>query len=94
MIVCVSVCVSMYVSVCKRVCVRARMHVRVRVRVEDIIGISAQLVSGSKLLVVTYKLVPSLPIGSYPSILSVWIHDVCVCLSVYPSSCPSGFVFN
>ena len=75
-------------------CVRERVCVRVRARVEDIIGISAQLVSGSKLLVVTCKLVRSFPIGSYPFILSVWIHDVCVCLSVYPSSSVCGFVFD
>ena len=37
-----------------------------------------QLVSGSKLIVVTRKLVPSLPIGSYPSILSLWILSVCL----------------
>ena len=61
---------------------------------DGIIGIPVQLVPVSKLIVVTFKLVPSFPIGSYSSILSVWIQDVCVCLSVYPSSCPCGFVFD
>ena len=39
---------------------------------------SLQLVPYSKLIVVTCKLVPCFPIGSYPSILSLWILSVCL----------------
>ena len=56
-------------------------------RVEDIIGMILQLVSGSTLLVVTCKLVTCLPIGSYPSILSVCIVCVCVCACVCVCVC-------
>ena len=49
-----------------------------KLSVEDKMGISPQLVPVSNLLVVTCKLVPSFPIGSYPSILSVWILSVCL----------------
>ena len=61
-----------------------RKQIRKGTTVEDIMTFSLQLVPCFKLLVVTRKLVPCLPIGSYPSILSVW--TVCVC--VYPPARP------
>ena len=62
-------------------------------QVEDIMTFSHQLVPVSKLLVVTCKLVPTLPIGSYPSILSVWILSVWlfIRLLVRVVLCPTKF---